>query len=428
MLIVISDLHFMDESAGEHNVSPAAFKGAFNDIANYNKTMKEVKLLFLGDIFDLLRTTKWLSLPEEERPWGDTQNKGNLIKEHAVGILDDIITKNAETLALFRDELPKVFGGNFEKIYIPGNHDRLCNLYPELREKVRNTLGLPGGSEPFPHVYDDMTYGNKYKVFACHGHEYDPWNYEGTTQWSDADYSQVPIGDLIACEVAARFPFTIMANIGNAVPDDQKAHLKRNLQEVDNVRPFPSILNWVFYQITERPQLKKVINISLGQIAANLQSLQYFNRWYKRHDKLFRFDMADEVKTLIEVFKHFNVDAAEELIIIFSKIFGTRNVSSPDDSDKRLNDAATDFLKRAANYRSIVMGHTHNSLQMPVRVTNENLDQVYINTGTWRKRYVQGTAGGFVGLKYLTYATFYSEAENPRQSFDTWTGSLKEDD
>jgi hypothetical protein len=65
---------------------------------------------------------------------------------------------------------------------------------------------------------------------------------------------------------------------------------------------------------------------------------------------------------------------------------------------------------------------------MPVRVTSQNLDQIYINTGTWRKRYIQGTAGGFVGLKYLTYATFYSEAENPRQFFDTWTGSLKEDD
>ena len=428
MLIVISDLHFMDESAGEHNVSPAAFKGAFNDIANYNKNRKEVKLLFLGDVFDLLRTTKWLLLPEEERPWGDTQNKGELIEGHAAGILDDIIAKNVEILAFFRDELPNVFGGYIEKIYIPGNHDRLCNIYPKLIEKVRDTLGLHGGSEPFPHVYDDMACGNKYKVFARHGHEYDPWNYEGTTQWNDADYAQVPIGDLIACEVAVRLPFTIMNNIGTVIPDNQKADLKRNLQEVDNVRPFPSILNWLFYKVTENPHLKEVINKSIDQIADNLQNLQYFNRWYKRHDKLFRFDMADKVKALIEVFKHFNVDAAENLITIFSKIFEAGTIFSPDDSDKGLNDGATDFLKRAANYRSIVMGHTHNPLQMPVRVTSQNLDQIYINTGTWRKRYIQGTAGGFVGLKYLTYATFYSEAENPRQFFDTWTGSLKEDD
>jgi UDP-2,3-diacylglucosamine pyrophosphatase LpxH len=418
----------MDESAGKHNISPMAFKGAFNDIANYNKNPEEVKLLFLGDTFDLLRTTKWLLLPEQERPWGDTQKKGELIEQHAVEILDDIIAKNAETLVFFRDELPKLFEKGIQKIYIPGNHDRLCNLYPELRKKVRNTLGLLGGDEPFPHVYDDITYGNKYKVFARHGHEYDPWNYEGTTQWSDTDYEQVPIGDLIACEVAVRLPFTIMANIGNVVPNDQKALLERTLQEVDNVRPFPSILNWLFYKVTENTQLKDAINISLSQIAANLQNLQYFNRWCKRHDKLFRFDMADKVKTMTGVFKHFNMAAAEDLITIFSKIFGTRNIFSPEVPDKGLNDAATDFLKRATNYRSIVMGHTHNPLQMPVSVTSENLDQVYINTGTWRRRYIQGTAGGFVGLKYLTYTIFYSEAESSRQFFETWTGSLKENE
>ncbi len=428
MLIVISDLHFIDESAGKHNIATMAFKGAFNDIAKYNKKSEEVKLLFLGDIFDLLRTTKWLSIPKEERPWGDIQNKGTLIKDHAVEIFDDIIAKNAETLTFLRDELPKLFKKEIQKVYIPGNHDRLCNIYPELRKKVRNTLGLPGGDESFSHVYDDMAYGNKYKVFARHGHEYDPWNYEGTTQWNEDDYAQIPIGDLITCEVAARLPFTIMANIGNTIPKDQKVLLKRNLQEVDNVRPFPSILNWIFYQINENPQIKDAINISLAQIADCIQNLPYFNKWCKRHDKLFRFDMADEVEALIEVFKHFNVTAAETLITIFSKIFGAGNISSPDDSDKGLNNAATDFLKRAKNYRFLVMGHTHNPLQMPVRVTSENLDQVYVNTGTWRKRYIQGTAGGFVGLKYLTYSTFYSEAENSRQSFETWTGSLKEND
>jgi UDP-2,3-diacylglucosamine pyrophosphatase LpxH len=428
MLIIISDLHFMDESAGKHNISPMAFKGAFNDIAKYNARPEEVKLLFLGDIFDLLRTTKWLSIPEAERPWGDTQNKGTFIKDHSIDILDDIIAKNAETLIFLRDELPKLFKKDIQNIYIPGNHDRLCNIYPELRKKVRNTLGILGRDEPFPHVYDDMAYGNKYKVFARHGHEYDPWNYEGTTQWSDADYAQVPIGDLITCEVAARLPFTIMSNIDGVVPIGMRAPLERNLQEVDNVRPFYSILNWLFYQISENPQLKNVINESLAEIAANLQSLQYFNIWCKRHDKLFKFDMADKVEALIEVFKHFNVGAAEGLITIFSKIFGAGNIPSPDDSDKELNNAATDFLKRAANYRSLVMGHTHNPLQMPVRVTSDNLDQVYINTGTWRKRYIQGSAGGFVGLKYLTYATFYSEAENSRQFFETWTGSLQEND
>src|SRR5208337_1334048 len=97
---------------------------------------------------------------------------------------------------------------------------------------------------------------NTYKVFARHGHEFDPWNYEGTTTWKDSDYAQVPIGDLIACEIASRIPYTIMKNVDNSVPDNQKPALLRNLQEVDNVRPFSSILNWLFYQVSENPQLK----------------------------------------------------------------------------------------------------------------------------------------------------------------------------
>ena len=28
-----------------------------------------------------------------------------------------------------------------ERVYVPGNHDRLCNLYPSLRERVRRALG-----------------------------------------------------------------------------------------------------------------------------------------------------------------------------------------------------------------------------------------------------------------------------------------------
>jgi hypothetical protein len=63
---------------------------------------------------------------------------------------------------------------------------------------------------------------------------------------------------------------------------------------------------------------------------------------------------------------------------------------------------------------------------MPVRVTSGGLDQGYINTGTWRKRYIQGTVGGFIDLEYLTFAVFYTQDENPSQFFETWTGTLKE--
>ena len=72
------------------------------------------------------------------------------------------------------------------------------------------------------------------------------------------------------------------------------------------------------------------------------------------------------------------------------------------------------------------MGHTHNPVQVPIRITSGGMDQVYLNTGTWRARHIKGLGGGFVTLKNLTNTIVYSKEENEYQQFETWTGSLKE--
>lgn len=72
------------------------------------------------------------------------------------------------------------------------------------------------------------------------------------------------------------------------------------------------------------------------------------------------------------------------------------------------------------------MGHTHNPMQVPIRITSGGIDQVYLNTGTWRARHIKGLGGGLVTLKNLTYTLVYSKEENEHQQFETWTGSLKE--
>ena len=64
--------------------------------------------------------------------------------------------------------------------------------------------------------------------------------------------------------------------------------------------------------------------------------------------------------------------------------------------------------------------------EVPIPGTSKGIDQVYLNTGTWRARPVKGFGGGFVTLKNLTYTIVYSQEENKSQQFETWTGSLKE--
>ena len=91
MLVFISDLHFVDGTAGEHNLSSRAFEYFFDDlVAIANKPshkIKEIKLVFLGDTFDLLRTEKWFDYPVDERPWG---TKEQAIEVHAQTLFDAI--------------------------------------------------------------------------------------------------------------------------------------------------------------------------------------------------------------------------------------------------------------------------------------------------------------------------------------------------
>ena len=65
MLVFVSDLHFVDGTAGEHNVPTAAFEIFLEDISwaanrliDDGRNVEEIKIVFLGDICDLLRTEK----------------------------------------------------------------------------------------------------------------------------------------------------------------------------------------------------------------------------------------------------------------------------------------------------------------------------------------------------------------------------------
>src|SRR5579885_3188916 len=83
MLALISDLHFCDGTAIMGNVAPEVFGLALREIheiaariARARDRTTRVDLVFLGDIFDLLRTERWLEdergdpVPLSERPWG----------------------------------------------------------------------------------------------------------------------------------------------------------------------------------------------------------------------------------------------------------------------------------------------------------------------------------------------------------------------
>jgi UDP-2,3-diacylglucosamine pyrophosphatase LpxH len=428
MLVFISDLHFIDGTAGPHNINPKAFDYFFADlkgiITDPDNAIQEVFFVFLGDIFDLLRTTYWLTTPVNETPWGMPPNDAAL-KVHCETLLDAIIANSDNHASLKKiqaafDEIkPKVH--KFEALYFPGNHDRLINQWDSLRKKVCDNLGLSHNPQvDFPHFQPFTDYG----VFARHGHEFDSYNYEGGPTFNPQDYQQVPIGDPITTELISRLPFELKNRLNAiTIPQTDKDRIVKNFQEIDNVRPLGAVVQWLLYQVVDKPQwLINLIEATVDSVIKHFNGLDFVKDWFARHDKwLDPFDEADQIQIALFILEKFNVFSLDKLFSLAAKARALK-LKDP------LLDAAPDepaLITPDINY--VVYGHTHEPLVAPIRTRN-NQGQLYLNTGTWRSRYQKAIRdNSFISWKNMTYVIFYNPDERPgRQAdYETWTGTLK---
>jgi len=432
MLVFISDLHFMDETAGHHNIPADAFKKFLKNIkVHSDKTKnkdKEVKIVFLGDIFDLLRTEEWFKEKEEDRPWGNNTKKMKM-KKRAKIILEEIEKKNKETLNLLsKKELEKQFKDtHVEIIYIPGNHDRLCWTIDALKEKVIKLLDLnTSNNENFKHYFCDLKYG----VYASHGHEIDSFNYAGGSGYSDKDYNKTPIGDLIATEIITKIPIELINKVESKklVDEKEKDQLKKNFQEIDNIRPIKETLEWLLLQIKENTKLKQIIQDTIIEVMQGFDNLQYVKEYNKWHP----FDTADAVQYLSMGLQKIKLFSSENLLNVLGYVLKIGGSISEKIGSTNLIYNVVD-KKHLNNIRYIIMGHTHVPLQEPLFYFNpENrnkLKAIYFNTGTWRKTYYSypcEEGNCFTGRRNMNYVILYTSKEKPNKLnlpvFETWIG------
>ncbi len=431
MLVFISDLHFVDGTAGQHNIAPHAFDYFFQDINGIideeRNGIQEVIMVFLGDTFDLLRTWNWFGYPVIERPWGMNQTEValNALKVHAETIFDAVVEEpnNAASLKKIREGFAEIQekSGKFEALYFPGNHDRLINQWLSLRQKVCTSLGLSHdpGSE-FPHYKSFGDYG----VFARHGHEFDSYNYEGGGAFRPEDYLQVPIGDPITTELLSRLPFELKNHLDTlTIPPDEKARIIRNFQEIDNVRPFGAVIEWLLYQVKDQPAwLIEVIEETVDAVIRQFNDLEFVQAWFERHDKwLDPFDKADQIQIGLYILEKFKVFSLEKLFSLVTKAGGLKF------ADPLLEAAPAEPVLLDPRIRYVAYGHTHDPLVVPMRVRGDQ-EQIYINTGTWRARYQKSVRdNSFISWKNMTYVIFYRDDERPGREadFETWNGTLK---
>jgi hypothetical protein len=77
------------------------------------------------------------------------------------------------------------------------------------------------------------------------------------------------------------------------------------------------------------------------------------------------------------MFKFLDLDSAEGLLKLYTKIFGTPDALPTDNADQSLIDKAKEFLTHQSDYRYCVLGHTHNPMQVPIRITSKGIEQMY---------------------------------------------------
>ncbi|MFW6114776.1 MAG: hypothetical protein ACOC6E_00605 [Thermodesulfobacteriota bacterium] len=473
MLVAISDIHFVDGTAGEHNLPFSAFDSVFlSDIASrvIKKRAKEVKLLLLGDIVDLIRSTRWFDVGPEHRPWGvngledipfPKENsitekqchkilgrvvKRSLVREEPPSSLpkDTILFKNWKTFKLlreFEERLARRCGKRIpvQIIYVPGNHDRLCNLYPSLRDALRDMLGLTAAAGDmdgdsgkewwYPYQYRDEDHG----VYAMHGHQHDVWNFGGGNDRSRHGHLQVPIGDVFTTEFAVKIPWAL-DSLRKKYPELTK-EVVESAKDIDNVRPLSSVMEWIYYRMKkeDRGTIREALSEVFDRIIKDLLDNSLVTQWRSPHthiDEVFRLASKRWLswlpKGLLDA-----LDAEDLLSLVMGR------TGSPDDPENDPYTAAAyheDIWRHNREIQFILYGHTHVPVQRAIDGQNGH-EVFYINTGTWRTRIYKtiglDRAPDFVDLKQMAYTVVYrkdedaSNKEAGTRSFDIWMGIKK---
>src|SRR5258708_27342737 len=110
MLVIISDLHLTDGTSGE-TIRPGAFRAFRESLrelaydASWRSDKKYVPvdgidLVLLGDILDVIRSTRWCGAPAQVRPWGDQNDPrfSDMVRR----ITEEVIRNNQQSLDILK--------------------------------------------------------------------------------------------------------------------------------------------------------------------------------------------------------------------------------------------------------------------------------------------------------------------------------------
>lgn len=457
MIAVISDLHLEEEASDvirgngreiifRRNLDPKAYRSFIAHMADEvrHRCADSFELVIAGDLFDFSRTTLWFS--DDLRPYVSLDEVSPELERKILAMLDAIAAEPpvSETLDLLktlaagryqafdrksRQWTEQAFPCPAKITCLAGNHDRLCNATPAIRNAVRKKIGL-AGEEKFPHylLFEDPD------VLIRHGHEYDNNNFaldfpESAAiplEIDECGYSQANFGDFITIDVAVRLPYLFRRKYGDdhILKDPVLASVYLRLLQFDDVRPQSALMDYMLDSsggnFSAEEAWEKLVPV-IQDLLAEIHDNKFFRYWLAKRAKPWAPAELELARGLLDLGGFRNRPAREAARKIAHFMMG----GEPDQPQLW---AMREELIQKNKVRLVLAGHTHTPEVCLIK-SDESGDRFYINTGTWRNS-IPSTPDGrtFGRLRALTYVTLYSKSEqdDSSNSFDYWTGFTKD--
>lgn len=466
MLAVLSDLHFSEEASnlilgsGKHpplqfhrNLPAKPYQLLVAHLAAEARrnNARRLDLVLAGDIFDLHRSGLWFrENPAGVHPYVSSAAVKPELEALLLRILQGISDDNnvAGVLTLFRRlsrgkyldeaETEKGFPVPVQVHYLPGNHDRLANATPTVRQTIRQALGLGEHGALFPYVHQN----EPEQALVRHGHEYDYANFsvdnreleEFPVHLPAAHYQDPTLGDFVTVDIATRLPSLFRDHYGDEkiLGDQTLRALYLRLLEFDDLRPLTALFNFFVYAdglLIDREVAWRAIEPVVINLLEALHDDAYLLAWLDKLDKRWCLDMVDAIQAVLAAkpwrwaSQHVPLDLVEAI--------ANKALASTKKRPEVEMYAARESSIRSGQHRFLIAGHTHRP-QVALIANDHQGERYYVDTGTWRNR-IPATPDyrQFGRLKTLNYVIAYGPSEDrnalePQQvkiaSFDYWSG------
>ena len=445
MLVLVSDLHITDQTTAI-NVNPEAFEllGAEIVDAAGRRGAREIHLVLLGDILDIVRTDYWhrSGIPMARRPWGGTPDPRTgmnadrgAVEAQFRAILEAILA--SPTAAALRTMLAGLAGGPapFRVTYVLGNHDRAMWNFPLLRDAVRASL-------PQVASFAAAVESAEYSVLARHGHEWDPhthgWRFrrdvllpkEPVDRFAPEAYEVMAIGEVVTAELMSGLVY-------HTRDQGAPASLVDQLKDVNNLRPLLDVFAWLeWVGAAHAREHRQMLHEALRRALDGLLESGLARQWDRlQTDTVVSGDLVDRLEQARALLLGPSFESFKGRVGWLQRLQRLVPALLPPEGGLMAGAQAEVVFRgdpAPAGIQRVIYGHTHRARHDYFSASADGAVRMYVNTGTFLPLITRARDGHtFASAQQMTMVFAYAADEDAQgkragtTSLDIWNGTRR---